>query len=128
MMKALGRFLRMSIKIIQRLVIPVVERMTNIMGDTFIEDVELEKFLLNELCAMFGLAGGNNCEMLEAALEDARNRDPVKFNEMIRKLVEKYLKLRDSVRPVKSDFGEKRPEIMHRMGRKKKEEAYAQVV
>jgi len=116
-----------SRRIIIDLIIPIVERMmSGITGDADIRDPHLEKFLEDELRAMYGVAGGNNCELLRTVLEDERKRDPTKFNAVIKKLIQKYVKLRRAVKPdgepVKSQFGEKREEIRAYVRKKKERE------
>ena len=105
----------MSRKVIQDLIIPLVERIASkLTGGMDIRDPHLESYLEEQLKAIFGLAGSNSCPMLRTYLEDARRRDPQKFEDLIRRLVKDYFKLRTVVRPLEpvvSPIGDKTEEV-----------------
>jgi hypothetical protein len=114
-----------SRRIIRDIIIPIVERMmSRDIGDADIRDPDLEKYLEDELRAMYGVAGGNNCELLRTVLEDARRRDSARFNETIKKLVQNYVRLRRVVHPLKpkSQYGDKREEVREYVKKKKERE------
>ena len=93
----------MSRQIIHDVVIPII---IGIMGDDGyfnplgldIRDQQLEKFLEEELRRRFGVIGANDCQHLKEQLEQAKKNDPFEFNETLRLLLKKYVKLQARLR------------------------------
>ena len=93
----------MSRQIIHDVVIPII---SVIMGDdgyfnpigVDIRDQQLEEFLEEELRRRFGVIGADDCQHLKEQLEQAKKNDPFEFNETLRLLLEKYVKLQARLR------------------------------
>jgi hypothetical protein len=93
-----------SRQIIQDIVIPIVAR---IMADDGymssremfdLRDPVLEEFLEEELRRRFGIVGANGCQHLKEQLEQARKNDPFEFDQIVRQILEKYVKLQVKIR------------------------------
>lgn len=97
----------MSRQVIRDIVIPIVQKIMHeqryyaSFGHTTIEDPQLEEFLEEEMRRQFGVIGANECQHLREQLEDAKKNDPYAFEFLIRRLLNKYVKLAIKVRSTK---------------------------
>lgn len=94
----------MSRKVIRDVVIPIVEKMMqqhrpySHYRRPVILDLNLEEFLEEEMRRHFGVIGANECQHLREQLEEAKKNDPYAFEYLIRKLLDRYLKLAAKIR------------------------------
>jgi hypothetical protein len=93
----------MSRTVIHDIVIPVVQRIMEqggIDGLRFavIQDPVLEEFLEEAMRMHFGVIGANECQHLREQLEEALKNDPYAFEFLVKKLLEKYVKLATIIR------------------------------
>lgn len=97
----------MSRQIINDVVIPIVskvmveDRYVSPHGMPDIRDPNLEEFLEEELRRLFGVIGANGCQHLKNQLEQAKKNDPFEFEQVIRQLLKKYVKLQVKMRRAK---------------------------
>lgn len=97
----------MSRSVIRDIVIPLVSKM--MVEDGYfsgyrrfdIRDEHLEEYLEEEMRRRFGVIGSNGCQHLREQLEEAKKNDPYSFEFLVRKLVEKYVKLATKIRYAK---------------------------
>jgi hypothetical protein len=96
-----------SRQVIHDVVIPIVSKV--MVEDRYISphempnitDPGLEEFLEEELRRLFGVIGANGCQHLKEQLEQARKNDPFEFDQIIRQLLRKYVKLQIKMRHAK---------------------------
>jgi hypothetical protein len=93
--------------VIRDIVLPVVEKIMREQkyytgyGSGFIEDPRLEEFLQEEMRRHFGVIGANECQHLKEQLEEAKKNDPYAFEYLLKRLLDKYVKLSVKLRCAK---------------------------
>lgn len=98
----------MSRTVIRDIVIPVVQKIMAQEGIgnsrfTVIQDSTLEEFLEEMMRMYFGVIGANDCQNLREQLEEAIRNDPYAFEFLIKRLLEKYVKLSIKLRFARKD-------------------------
>jgi hypothetical protein len=86
--------------VIRSIVIPIIEKIVfqdrhYLTGGrrALIRDSRLEEFLEEEMRRYFGVIGANECQHLREQLEEAKRNDPYALEGLVRRLLERYLKL-----------------------------------
>ena len=97
----------MSRSVIRDIVVPIVSKI--MVEDGYfsphrrleVRDEHLEEFLEEAMRRRFGVIGSNGCQHLREQLEEAKKNDPYSFEFLIRRLLEKYVKLSAKIRCAK---------------------------
>lgn len=98
----------MSRTVITDIVLPIVSRILNEADSTrfpryaVIRDENLERYLEEEMQRWFGVIGADGCQHLREKLEEARKNDPSAFDQLLRELLTKYVKLQIKIRQAKA--------------------------
>ena len=93
-----------SRSVIHDIVIPVVSKILSEQGyiapyeRSIIRDVHLEEFFEEEMRRHFGVIGSNGCQHLREQLEEGKKNDPYAFEHLVRRLLNKYIKLAAQVK------------------------------
>ena len=96
-----------SRSVIHDIVIPIVSKIMreqgyiNPYGHSIIRDVHLEDFFEEEMRRHFGVIGSNGCQHLREQLEEGKKNDPYAFEHLIRRLLNKYVKLAAQIKYTK---------------------------
>jgi hypothetical protein len=97
----------LSRAVIRDIVIPIVERTMWHNSSyarrraTLIQDPNLEMFMEEEMRRYFGVIGANECQHLREQLEEAYKNDPYAFEQLVKHLLRKFVKLSIKVRSAK---------------------------
>ncbi len=97
----------MSRTVIRDVVIPIVQRIMwenrhhHGFGPPTVHDSRLEEFLEEEMRRHFGVMGADGCQHLREQLEEARKNDPYSFEQLVRKLLDQYVRLAAKIRSAK---------------------------
>ena len=97
----------MSRTVIRDIVIPIVEkimwerRQHGRFGAPMVRDPNLEEFLEEEMRRAFGVMGANDCQHLREQLEEAKRNDPYALEQLIKRLLDLYVKLAVKIRQSK---------------------------
>jgi hypothetical protein len=91
-------------QVIHDVVIPIVSRImidggyASPHGMLDIRDAKLEEYLEEQLRRRFGVIGANGCQHLKEQLDEAKKNDPYEFQQLLKQLLEKYVKLEVQMR------------------------------
>jgi len=108
----------LSRAVIRDIVIPIVERIMwhnnnyAIWRTTLIRDPNLEAFMEEEMRRYFGIIGANECQHLREQLEEAYKNDPYAFEQLVERLVRKFVKLSIKIRSAKKSH---EPKMLRRL-------------
>lgn len=97
----------MSRRVVRDVVIPIVSKIMREegyftrYGRFSIRDRRLEDFLEEEMRRHFGVIGSNGCQHLREQLEEAKKNDPYSFQFLIKRLVNRYIKLSAKIKYAK---------------------------
>jgi hypothetical protein len=97
----------MSRTIIHTIVIPdvlkiiVEDRVLPSRAPYDIRDEALEEFLEEEMRRAFGVIGANGCQHLEEQIKEAKKNDPFAYEELLRHLLKKYVKIAQKLKEAK---------------------------
>ena len=97
----------MSRNVIHDVVIPIISRIMveegyyNPQRAFDIRDENFEEYLEEEMRRHFSVIGADGCQHLREQLEEAKKNDPYAFEELLRKLLKKYVKLAVKIRKAK---------------------------
>jgi hypothetical protein len=97
----------LSRTVIHDVVIPVVQRILwenryhRGFGAPMVHDIRLEEFLEEEMRRHFGVMGADGCQHLREQLEEARKNDPYSFEQLVRRLLDQYVRLAAKIRGAK---------------------------
>jgi hypothetical protein len=70
-------------------------------GAPVVRDPNLEEFLEEEMRRSFGIMGANECQHLREQLEEAKRNDPYALEQLIKRLLDLYVKLAVKIRQSK---------------------------
>ena len=70
-------------------------------GLPVIRDPVFEEFLEEEMRRHFGVIGADGCQHFREQIEEAKRNDPYAFEHLIKRLLEKYVKLSTKIRNAK---------------------------
>lgn len=65
-----------------------------------IRDPRLEEYLEEQLRRRFGVIGADGCQHLKDQLEQAKKNDPYELQQLLKRLLEEYVKLEVKLRQV----------------------------
>ena len=123
----------MSRTVIRDIVIPIVERIMwssryprRRYGTPTVRDPHLEEFLEEMMRRHFGVIGANDCQHLKEQLEEAVRNDPYAFEHLIKKLLERYVKLATKLRSAKKLKKTKKTNAKNHQNRTRKKEEKVQ--
>lgn len=94
----------MSNQVIHDVVISIVSRImidggyASSRGMLDIRDARLEEYLEEQLRRRFGVIGTNGCQHMKEQLDQAKKNDPYEFQQLLKRLLEEYVKLEVKLR------------------------------